>query len=117
MASSSRSDLLRMAAVVVVLLAVTGVLLLFTGGSDGGSGAAADPSVDGTLTAVTEQQLTLRPTDGGQPQRFSIRPIDVRQLDIAHLQTHMSQGLPSRVFYVVEDGLRYAVRVDDLPAP
>ena len=43
MASSSRSDVLRMAAVVVVLLAVTGVLLPFTGGSD-----------DGRLTQVDE---------------------------------------------------------------
>jgi hypothetical protein len=118
MASSSRSDLLRMAAVVVILLAVTGVLLLFTGGSDGGGAeAVADPSVDGRLTAVDEQQLTIQPSDGSPPQRFSIRPIDVRQLDLGHLQTHMAQGLPSRVFYVEEGGMRYAVRVDDLPAP
>ena len=61
--------------------------------------------------------LTLQPTDGGAPQHFSIRPIDVRPLDLAHLQTHMAQGLPSRVFHVEEGGTRHAVRVDDLPAP
>jgi len=116
MASSSRSDLLRMGAFLGALLLVTGVVLLLTqGGSGGGSGPEDLGSVEGRLTSVTDTELRLQPATGGPVQRFSVRPIDRRTLDLPHLQTHMAQGLPSRVIYETADGERYAVRVDDLP--
>jgi hypothetical protein len=118
MASSSpRSDLIRMGAVLAALLAVTGVALLLTQGSSDGAGAERFKSVDGRITAIDQTGLVLQPAAGGPAQSFTIRPSDVRRLDIAHLQTHMAQGLPSRVFYEDDGAARYAVRVDDLRAP
>jgi hypothetical protein len=117
MASSSRSDLLRMGAFLGALLLVTGVVLLVTGG--GGSGASQPQvrTLDGRLTSVQQTELTLQPDGGGPVERFTVRPIDRRTLDLPHLQTHMAQGLPSRVLYETDGAERYAVRVDDLPPP
>ncbi len=115
MASSPRSDLIRMGAVLAALLAVTGVALFFTQGGSTCGGADRFQTVDGRLTAVDQTRLVLQPAAGGPPQTFAIRPIDVRELDIAHLQSHMAQGLPSRVIYEQDGATRYAVRVDDLP--
>ena len=109
-----------MGAFLGALLLVTGAVLLLTGGgasSGSGSGGAAVRSIDGKLTSVQDTELTLQPDGGGAIERFAVRPIDRRTLDLGHLQTHMAQGLPSRVFYESDGDLRYAVRVDDLPAP
>ena len=115
MASSSpRSDLLRMGGFLAVLLLVTGVVVLAMGG--GGSGGAAG-TVEGRIATVNERELVLRPEGGGAIQRFVIRPIDVRVLDIPHLQTHAAQGLPSRVVFERDGATRHVVRVDDLPPP
>jgi hypothetical protein len=116
MASSSRSDLLRMGAFLGALLLVTGVVVLLTG-TGGGGGDQRVRTLDGRLTSVQETELTLQPDGGGAIERFTVRPIDRRTLDLSHLRTHMAQGLPSRVLYETAGGERYAVRVDDLPAP
>ena len=104
-----------MGAFLGALLLVTGVVLLLTGG--GGSGdRPASGQVDGRLTSVQETELTLQPNGGGAVERFTVRPIDRRVLDLDHLRDHMAQGLPSRVIYQSDGDERYAVRVDDLPA-
>ena len=36
--------------------------------------------------------------------------------DIAHLRSHSSIGLPTRIFYLEENGKRYAVYKVDAPA-
>jgi hypothetical protein len=114
MASSSRSDLVRMAAVLAALLVVTGAVLLLTGGGSGDR-VSESATVDGRLTVVEQTRLVLQPNDGGPQQTFSIRPTDVARLDLPHLETHAADQLPSRVFYETEGSTRYAVRVDDLP--
>ena len=106
-----------MGAFLGALLLITGVVLLLSGG--GGSGGAADGqvrSVEGRLTSVQDTELTLQPEGGGPIERFTVRPIDRRVLDLDHLRDHMAQGLPSRVIYQSDGDERYAVRVDDLPA-
>lgn len=106
-----------MGAFLGALLLVTGVVLLLIGGGGGSDGGAQVRSVDGRLTSVQDTELTLQPDGGGAIERFTVRPIDRRVLDLAHLQDHMAQGLPSRVVYESAGSERYAVRVDDLPAP
>jgi hypothetical protein len=115
MASSSRSDLLRMGAVIALLLLVTGGLLLVTSGGSDDRADSKLPTMDGVLASVDGEKLVLTPTGGGSPQTFELRPIDARRLDLLHLQQHMAQQLPSRVHYLEEGARRYAVRVDDLP--
>ena len=112
--SSPRADLLRMGGFLAALLLVTGLVVLAMGGdaSDGSAG-----TVEGRITTVNDRELVLQPEGGGAAERFVIRPIDVRRLDIPHLQTHASQGLPSRVIFEREGAERHVVRVDDLPPP
>lgn len=113
MASSPRSDVLRMGAVMVALLALTALVLLLTSGSSGGTRERV-ASRDGLLTVVEPKRIVLEPSDGGSPVTFALRPIDARRVDLVHLQAHRDQGLASRVFFEREDGRLYALRVDDL---
>ena len=115
MGPSPRGDLRRMAAILAVLLLVTGAVVLLTGGG-GGSGAAERlASIDGRILRVNAQELVLQPATGTEVERFALRPIDARTLDLAHLQTHAAQGLPSRVHFERDGSERHVVRVDDLP--
>lgn len=101
-----------------ILVAVVGVVLLFGGGSgEPAKPAAADdlPHMDGTLVVVEEGRLVLRPADGGAEVSFAIRPQDVDNFDIAHLQSHSSVGIPTRLFYEEEGGVKYAVYKEDAP--
>lgn len=104
-----------MAALLLGLLAVTGVLLQLTSGSSRDDGGPSRPegTMDGVLTEVSEQELVLRRQDGGGEQRFVVRPVDARQLDLFHLETHSRNQLPSRVFFESEGDALYAVRVED----
>ena len=114
MASSSRSDVVRMGAVLVALLVVTGVVLLLTGGGSSAGGREGLETRDGVLVRVEPTRLVLQPSSGGGTVTFRLRPIDARRIDLVHLQTHRDQGLASRVFFQRDDGRLYALRVDDL---
>jgi hypothetical protein len=110
----SRRDLVRLGALVLVLLAVTAIVALASGGGSDDAPVAAE--VTGVITSVTTDRLVLRPAEGGREMTFSIRPTDVRRLDIFHLQTHSSQGLPTRVSYERDGGTLYVTdAVDAVP--
>jgi hypothetical protein len=91
-----------------------------------GSGGAPDPPpdleslhfVDGTLTVVEERRLIMRPfepLDGRREVAFVIRPRDERYFDIAHMQSHSSVGVPTRIYFE-QDGRRYIARFkEDAP--
>lgn len=106
-------------AALAVCLAAVGLILLF--GGDGSSepskpASAQDlPYMDGTLVVVEETRLALRPADGGAEVGFTIRPEDAGNFDLAHLQSHSSVGIPTRIYYEEEGGTRYAVYKEDAP--
>ena len=109
---------LLLAAIAVCLVAV-GLILLFGGGSSEPSKPASAedlPYVDGTLVVAEQTRLVLRPADGGAELDFTIRPEDVGNFDIAHLQSHSSIGIPTRIYYDEEGGTRSAVYKEDAPA-
>jgi hypothetical protein len=77
------------------------------------------PTIDGTLVVVEPPKLVLKafkPVNGVQELEFTIRDQDKKNFDIAHLRSHSSIGLPTRLFYLEEDGKRYAVYKTDAPA-
>ena len=105
-------------AALVVCLAAVGLILLFGGGSSEPSRpASADelPYVDGTLVVAEETRLVLRPADGSAEITFAIRPEDVANFDIAHLQSHSSIGIPTRIYYEEDGATKYAVYKEDAP--
>jgi hypothetical protein len=64
---------------------------------------------------VEETRLALRPADGSAEVNFTIRPEDVDNFDIAHLQSHSSVGIPTRIYYEEDGGTKYAVYKEDAP--
>lgn len=104
-------------------LAVASVLFWLFG--PGGSAPEAPvnvselPYVDGTLVEVAPPKLVLRPfrpQDGRDELEFTIREQDKRHFDVAHLRSHSSVGLPTRLFYIEQSGRLYAVYKQDAPA-
>ena len=105
-------------AAIAVCLAVVGLILLFGGtSSEPSKPASAEdlPFIDGTLVVVEETRLVLRPADGGAEIDFTVRPEDVGNFDIAHLESHSSVGIPTRIFYEEEGGTKYAIYKEDAP--
>lgn len=80
---------------------------------------AALPSVDGTLVVVDLPRLvlkTFRPLDGKREVEFTVRETERTNFDVAHLRSHSSIGLPTRVYYEREGNRYYAVYKEDAPA-
>ncbi len=105
-------------AAIAVCLAGVGLILLFGGGSTEPSRPASVrdlPFVDGTLVVAEQTRLVLRPADGGAEITFTIRPEDVGNFDLAHLQSHSAVGIPTRIYYEEDGGTRYAVYKEDAP--
>ena len=108
---------LIVAALAVCLVAV-GLIMLFGGGSSEPSkpaSAEGQAFVDGTLVVVEETRLVLKPADGSADIEFTIRPQDVGNFDIAHLQSHSSVGIPTRIYYEEQRGTKYALYKEDAP--
>lgn len=113
----------------VVRMLLIGLLLLLAGGAvafaalGGGDGTDEPPVVagpqagreEGVLTDVSDQRLVLQPKAGGERQSFGLRPIDKARLDLFHLLEHSREKWPVILHWEVEDGKRYATRVDDAP--
>jgi len=91
------------AATLVVGLLVLGTLVLFTafaGAGGEGPGREPDlPSVDGVLVEAHEQRITIQPMSGGPRRTLRVEPADRPVLDLPHLQTHVQDGTPVRLFY------------------
>lgn len=77
------------------------------------------PSVDGTLLEVDSRKLVLEPfraLDGKDEVTFRIRKADAGHFDIAHLRSHSSIALPTRLYYERDGDTYYAVYKEDAPA-
>ncbi|MCW2960131.1 MAG: hypothetical protein JWM90_518 [Thermoleophilia bacterium] len=80
---------------------------------------ASLPSVDGTLLVVESDRLVLdafTPVDGQQEVEFTIRERDASHFDLAHLRSHSSIALPTRLFYERDGDELFAVYKEDAPA-
>jgi hypothetical protein len=72
--------------------------------------------VDGTLSVVSEERLVLEPFSGGAEMEFTILPEDLPNFDIAHMQSHSSVALPTRIFYERSGDRLIAKYKEDAPA-
>ncbi|MGE4425137.1 MAG: hypothetical protein AB7G37_01640 [Solirubrobacteraceae bacterium] len=111
-------------AVALVSLAV--LILLFSGSGETAAPPpdfVTDPSaapqvqrVDGTLVVVEQDRLVLQPFSGGADMEFTIEPEDRGNFDIAHLQSHSSVALPTRIHYERVGDRLLARYKEDAPA-
>src|SRR4051794_30690429 len=110
-----RRDLVRLGALIVVLLVVSGAIALASGGGGGGAKGSGPNrgEVTGVITTVTQDRLVVKPLDGSAEQTFAIRGIDVRRLDLFHLQQHSAASLPTKVVWLRDGGTRYAISAAD----
>jgi hypothetical protein len=110
-----------LAAAVAVMLAAVGLFALFGGGTNEPAKPAASenlPFVDGTLTVAEQGRLVLKPfqpLDGMEEVTFAIRPEEEGNFDIAHLQSHSSVAIPTRIYYRKDGSTYYAVFKEDAP--
>jgi hypothetical protein len=107
-----------MAAILVLMLVAAGaVAFAVLGGED--EEPAPEPAsatsgiVTGVLVGVDDDRLVLDPGTGEEPLTFGVRPRDYQRIGIPHLNEHLEQGWPVRIFWTLEAGTRYAERVDD----
>lgn len=76
------------------------------------------PWVDGTLTIVEPthlQMATFEPLDGKTIVDFTILPRDQGGFDLAHIRTHSSLPIPTRIFYERDGDTYLAVLKSDAP--
>jgi hypothetical protein len=106
----------------VAVIVLAGLFWLFRPGGEEAN-APVDvfdlPTMDGTLVVVEPPRLVMRPfepLDGKEEIEFTIREQDKKNFDVAHLRSHSSVGLPTRIFYLEEGGKLYAVYKTDAPA-
>lgn len=107
-----------LAAAIATLVAAAGLIILFGGGSnepEKPAAAAGLAYMDGTLTVVEQNRLVMKPFTGAGDVTFAIRPQDAGNFDIAHLQSHSSVAIPTRIYYRDEGGTFYAVYKEDAP--
>jgi hypothetical protein len=117
-----RKRLLIAAVAGVAIVLVAGVIWLFS--SEGEAPKApvnvADlPRVDGTLNVVEPDRLVMTPftpLDGKTSIEFTVPEKYRGSFDLAHLRSHSSVGLPTRIFYLKEGEQYIAVYKADAPA-
>ena len=105
-------------AALVSCVAAVGLIVLFGGGSSEPEKPAAAEGLafmDGTLTVVEQDRLAMKPLTGAGEVTFKIAPEDAGNFDIAHLQSHSSVAIPTRIFYRDESGTFFAVYKEDAP--
>ena len=108
-------------AALVTCLAAVGLIILFGGGSnepEKPAGVDEMAFVDGTLTVVEQTRLVMKPfqpLDGKAEVEFVLRPQDAGNFDIAHLQSHSSVAIPTRIYYRREGDTLYAIYKEDAP--
>lgn len=99
--------------------ACSALLYLFLGpgrAPDPPPGLASMRHVDGTLTVVEDDRLVLAPFGGGREIAFVIRPADTGYFDLAHMRSHSSVALPTRIYYEQQGEQRFARYKEDAPA-
>lgn len=125
--SSPPSPKLRLFAVgALAVISLVVLAVLFSGSSESTkpppafvTDTTAAPQVqrvDGTLTEVSEQRLVLRPFSGEAEMEFVILPEDLPNFDIAHMLSHSSVALPTRIYYERDGDQLVAKYKEDAPA-
>jgi hypothetical protein len=120
-----RKGMLFLALLLLVSLVVAAALFS-SGGGDGDAvdaavarpaGVAADaPFIDGLLTEVRTDRMTIKPENGGAPVEMTIPPERARVLDLPHLvQFHQARSEPVRLFYEEDGEVKRAIGAVDLP--
>ena len=107
-----------LALAVAVMLAAVGLFALFGGDSNEPArpaSASGAQFMDGTLTVVEQDRLVMRSFQGSAEVAFTIRPEDAGAFDIAHLQSHSSVAIPTRIYYREEGDTKYALYKEDAP--
>lgn len=116
-------NLIRNLVLALATLAILGALVwLF--GSEGQQPQAPTnvkdlPRVDGTLIEVEARRLVMRPfepLDGSEKIEFTIVDKYAKNFDLAHLRSHSSVAIPTRIYYLKRDGEYLAVYKTDAPA-
>lgn len=102
------------------LLVILGALgWLFSGQAAPERMAIGDlPWVDGTLTIVEPTRLqmnTFEPLDGSTIIDFEILPRDQGAFDLAHIRTHSSLAIPTRIYFERSGDIYLAVYKTDAP--
>jgi hypothetical protein len=80
---------------------------------------ASLPSVDGTLLVVEPDRLVLdafQSLDNESEIEFTVRAGDRSHFDLAHLRSHSSIALPTRLYYEKVGSTYFAVYKEDAPA-
>jgi hypothetical protein len=117
--------------VIVGFVALVGLVILFSGSSEETAGpppevrTAAEENtgsesgvqvVDGTLTVVETRRLVLEPFEEGKGEmEFVITEEDAANFDIAHMQSHSSVALPTRLYYERDGDRLLAKYKEDAP--
>jgi hypothetical protein len=112
----------RLTVLAVALLACGLLFLLFRG-----EGAAPPapvnlqdlPRVDGTLLVVEDDRLVMEPfepLEGKDEITFELRDAYRQNFDLAHLRSHSSVAIPTRIFYRKDGDAYVAVYKQDAPA-
>lgn len=79
------------------------------------------PRADGTLTVAESDRLIMtlfEPLDGRTEVEFVVPDKYAGNFDLAHLRSHSSVGIPTRIYYLdqKQDGAYIAVYKGDAPA-
>lgn len=117
---SKRNSLIALP--VVVLLLALGWLFSAEAQPPAAPTDLADlPRVDGTLSVVEADRLVMtlfEPLDGQDEMQFVVPEKYAANFDLAHLRSHSSVGIPTRIYYLAkqQDGAWIAVYKADAPA-
>ncbi len=105
---------------VSLALVVAGTLLavlLGSGGSGSNAAPAAEQTTDGYVVRITRAEVVLAPLSApGTEESFEILPQHAAALDLQHLQLHIEDRTPVRMFWRQEGDRRVALRQIDAPA-
>ena len=79
------------------------------------------PRADGTLSVVEADRMVMtlfEPLDGEDEKEFVVPEKYAGNFDLAHLRSHSSVGIPTRIYYLdqQQDGAWVAVYKADAPA-
>jgi hypothetical protein len=122
--SVAGGDRRRLLAFIAITLALVVGALGWLFWSEGAQPAAPPvaletlPRVDGTLLVVERDRLVMKPFEplNGQARIEFAIPEQYRQyFDLAHLRSHASVGIPTRIYYLERDGGLLAVYKGDAP--
>ena len=104
---------------VVALAATAATAILVNGGMDGSNGSGDASSVNGVVVGVDSERLdrvrgfTVRTQDGTTVE-FTVGDLqNGAAFPPGHLVEHQATAQPVRVWFVMEDGAKVAIRIED----